>query len=268
MSVLSELNISRSRRLPLVLASEAAECGLACITMVARYHGHDVDLNGLRQRFALSLAGISLRSLMALSDQLGFATRPLRVELTALPRVQMPAIVHWDLNHFVVLHAVTAKTATIYDPAIGIRRLPLAEVSKHFTGVVLELAPAANFRPVEAKAPIRLSSLWSQVHGLWGALTQVLALSIVLQIAAFAAPFQIQLVIDEAVFHDDRDLLIVLALAFGALVIVQSTVELLRGWALRVFGQFTVGVSETIVVTETGCKSLSAVDRALRRMAA
>ena len=191
MNALQQLNFSRRRRLPLVLASEAAECGLACITMVARYHGHDVDLNGLRQRFALSLAGMSLRSLMGLADQLGFSSRPLRVELTALTKVATPAILHWDLNHFVVLKAVTAKGAVILDPATGIRTLPLTELSKHFTGVVLELNPAASFQPVVAKAPIRLSSLWSQITGLWGALAQVIALSVVLQIAAFAAPFQI-----------------------------------------------------------------------------
>ena len=73
MSLPEQLNFSRRRRLPLVLASEAAECGLACIAMVARYHGHDVDLNGLRQRFTLSMSGISLRSLMGLADQLGFS---------------------------------------------------------------------------------------------------------------------------------------------------------------------------------------------------
>jgi ATP-binding cassette, subfamily B, bacterial CvaB/MchF/RaxB len=171
-----------------------------------------------------------------LPTSLGFSSRPLRVEISALSKVQMPAILHWDLNHFVVLRSITAKQAVVYDPAIGIRKLPLAELSKHFTGVVLELTPAANFRPVEAKAPIRLSSLWSQMTGLWSAMIQVLVLSVALQIAAFAAPFQIQLVVDEAVFHDDQDLLLVLALAFGALVVIQSSIEGLRGWALKVFG--------------------------------
>src|SRR5205823_7691 len=97
---------------------------------------------------------------------------------------------------------------------------PMEEVSKHFTGVALELSPTASFRPVEAKAPIHLSSLWSQVSGLSTAVIQVIALSVALQIAAFAAPFQIQLVVDEAVFHTDQDLLLVLALAFGALAVI------------------------------------------------
>ena len=236
MSVLEHLNLSRAPRLPLVLASEVAECGLACIAMIGRFHGHDVDLNGLRQRFALSLSGMSLRSLMGLADQLGLSSRPLRVELSALAKVKAPAILHWDLNHYVVLRSVTSRSIVIHDPAIGVRTLPLAEVSKHFTGVVLELTPTANFRVVHARAPVRLSSLWSQMTGFASAFLHVIVLSVVLQIAAFAAPFQIQLVIDEAVFHADQDLLTVLALAFGALVVIQALVEALRGWTLRVFG--------------------------------
>ena len=236
MSWPEQLNFSGRRQLPLVLASEAAECGLACIAMMARYYGHDVDLNGLRQRFALPLSGMSLRSLMRLADQLDFSSRPLRVELAALQKVQAPAILHWDLNHFVVLRLVTSKAAVIHDPSFGVRTLPLAEVSKHFTAVVLELTPAAAFRPVQAKAPIHLSSLWSQITGLRSTLVQVIALSAAPQIAAFAAPFQIQLVVDEALFHADQDLLLVIALAFGALVVVQASIEALRGWALQVFG--------------------------------
>ena len=123
MNVLDELNFSRRRRLPAVLAAEAAECGLACMVMIARYHGHNVDLNGLRQRFSLSLAGASLRSIMGIADQLGLATRAIRVELSAIDKVHLPAILHWDLNHFVVLKSVSGKRITVHDPAFGVRAL-------------------------------------------------------------------------------------------------------------------------------------------------
>lgn len=235
MSALEELNFG-GRRLPVITASEAAECGLACLAMISRYHGHDVDLNGLRQRYALSLAGASLKSLMEIADQLGFSTRALRLELSALPKVRLPAILHWDLNHFVVLKAVGRKTVTIHDPAFGAKTLSTEEFSKHFTGVALELSRAESFEPMTARAPIKLSLLWSRMTGWWGALAQVLVLSVALQIAAFVAPLQMQLVIDEAIASVDRDLLTVIALGFGALVVIQSGVEALRSWALRVFG--------------------------------
>jgi ATP-binding cassette subfamily B protein RaxB len=236
MSILSELNLGRRRRLPVIIAAEAAECGLACMAMISRYHGHDVDLNGLRQRFALSLAGATLRSIMGIADQLGFSTRALRVELPAISRVHLPAVLHWDLNHFVVLKAVGRRSATIHDPAVGERTMSLDEFSKHFTGVVLEVARSETFQPVRARAPLRLSMLWSNMTGAWPALVQVLVLSAALQIAAFVAPFQMQLVVDEALAQSDYDLLTVIAIGFGALVVIQALIETLRGWALRVFG--------------------------------
>ena len=235
MSILDELSFG-GRRLPVITASEAAECGLACIAMISRYHGHDVDLNGLRQRYALSLAGASLKSLMEITDELGFSTRALRVELPALGKIRLPAILHWDLNHFVVLKHVGRKRIVVHDPGLGVRALTREEFSKHFTGVVLELARAENFEPISARTPMKLSLLWSRMSGWWGALAQVLVLSVALQIAAFVAPLQMQLVVDEAIGSVDRDLLTVIALGFGALVIIQAGIEALRSWALRVFG--------------------------------
>lgn len=231
-----ELNFSRRRHLPIIQAAEAAECGLACLAMIAKWHGHDVDLNGLRQRFSLSMAGATLRGLMAMGDQLGLSPRALRLELSALDRVKTPAILHWDLNHFVVLKAVRRGKAYIHDPGSGARTYSLDELSKHFTGVALELSPTASFRKITEKVPIRLTNLWSRMTGFWPAFFQILLLSLALQITAFAMPFQMQLVVDEAVLRGDRDLLTVLALGFGALIVVQALVEALRGWALQVFG--------------------------------
>ena len=236
MKMPSELNFSRRRRLPIIQGAEAAECGLACMAMVASYHGHDVDLNGLRQRFSLSMSGATLRSLMGLAEPLGLAARALRVEMSALDKVRLPAVLHWDLNHFVVLKSVNGGKAVVHDPAMGARTYALDEFSNHFTGVVLELTPADTFEKVTAKAPIKLTSLWSRMTGFWSAFFQILGLSLALQVAVFALPFQMQLVVDEAIFRADRDLLTVLAIGFGALVIVQASIEALRGWALQVFG--------------------------------
>lgn len=236
MNPLSELNFARRRRLPVIQAAEAAECGLACIAMVAKWHGHDVDLNGLRQRFSLSMAGATLRSLMSMADQLDLSPRALRVELSALDKVKTPAILHWDLNHFVVLRSIRRGKVIVHDPALGVRTYSIEAFSKHFTGVVLELSPSAAFHKLVQKAPVRLTSLWSRMTGFWPAFFQILALSLALQATAFAMPFQMQLVVDEALMRGDRDLLKVLALGFGALVVVQALIEALRGWALQVFG--------------------------------
>ncbi len=231
------LNITGRPRLPVIIAAEAAECGLACMAMIARYHGHDVDLNGMRQRFSLSLTGATLRSLMSFADALGLSARPLRVELSHLTKVQCPAVLHWDLDHFVVLARAGRRRITIHDPACGRRTLSMAEASKHFTGVVLELAPTANLTPLVARGALPLWALWAQMKGGYGAFVQVVVLSLALLIATFAAPFQVQLVVDQALYRSDGDLLTVLAIGFGLLALAQAGLEGLRNWALRIYGQ-------------------------------
>ena len=224
------------RSQPVVHGAEAAECGLACITMIARYHGHDVDLNGMRQRFPPSLAGATLRSMVDVAGRMGFATRALRADVDSLRALRTPAILHWDLNHFVVLRAVRRDRAVVDDPALGRRVLTTAELSKHFTGVVLEMVPTAEMAPVTAKATTRLRDLWSRIEGFWPAFGQVLGLSLALQVAVFAAPFYLQLTIDEAIQRGDAALMTVLALGFGGLAVVQVGITALRAWALQSMG--------------------------------
>jgi len=151
------------KTLPVILQTEMTECGLACMAMIARYHGHDIDLNVLRRRHLVSMSGSSLGSLMKIAGTLDLSPRPLRVELDQLEKVQMPAIIHWDLNHYVVLKQVKGDKVTIIDPGVGQRVLTRAKVSKHFTGVAMELSPTAEFDAQNDRLRPHLSLLWSNV---------------------------------------------------------------------------------------------------------
>lgn len=228
------LQFNRRKVLPVVRGVEAAECGLACLTMVACYHGHKVDLNGLRQRFPSSMAGASLKGVMSLADQLGLAPRAVKAELDAVRKLSLPAIIHWNLNHFVVLKSVGNRKLVVHDPAHGERSFTWQAFSEHFTGVALELSPCPEFKPVEDQRPLRLTDLWTRVQGVTPTLTQLLLLSLALQLVIFAAPFQMQLVVDEALMRNDVPLLLTLALAFGSLVVLQAILEWLRGWTLQI----------------------------------
>lgn len=182
-----------------VLQSEAAECGLASLTMVARHFGHRIDLAGMRRRFPGSLDGLTLRQIMAAASGLDLAPRAVRLDVEELHKLARPAILHWDLNHFVVLERVDRKAITILDPARGRVRIPLATVGQHFTGVALELSPTPDFRPLKAQARTRLTDLWSQLSNFRSAMGQVLFLSLLVQAASLASPLFMQLVVDEAV---------------------------------------------------------------------
>src|SRR5580765_4961925 len=97
------LVFSSSKRLPVVRQAEAAECGLACLAMVASFHGHRIDLNTLRRRYPASLNGVTLRALIQVAGHLHLLGRPLRYEPEHLRQLRLPAVLHWDMNHFVVL---------------------------------------------------------------------------------------------------------------------------------------------------------------------
>lgn len=212
--------------------SEAAECGLACLAMVADAHGRSVGLPEMRRRFALSLKGTKLNHLITIAQQLGFQTRPLRLEMEDLGKLTLPCILHWDLNHFVVLTKVGKSRVTILDPAVGERKLILDEVSKHFTGVALELTPSAEFKLQKSAPAVSARQLTGPVRGLWRALAQILALSVALQVFVVLAPFFMQWVVDQVLVSADRDLLVVLGLGFGLALLLQIGIGLLRGWSV------------------------------------
>ena len=236
MSALEGLAWQTARRLPLCLQTEAAECGLASLAMVAGWHGYRVDLATLRQRHPLSIKGVTLAHLIQVAGRLGLAGRPLRLELAELPQLATPCVLHWDLNHFVVLREASARGIIIHDPAAGLRRLSMAEASRHFTGIALELSPTAEFRRADERVRVRLRDLTGPVRGLGPALAQVLALAVALQALAVLAPFYLQWVVDGAVASGDQELLSVLAVGFLLLAAIQVAVGALRSWVVLYLG--------------------------------
>ncbi|MFC3149257.1 peptidase domain-containing ABC transporter [Piscinibacterium candidicorallinum] len=216
------------------LQSTAAECSIACLAMVADHFGLRMDLADLRRRFSLSLKGATLAQLMRYAAELNFTTRPLRLELEELHELQTPCILHWDLNHFVVLKRVRGRGVTarveILDPAVGGRTLSLGEVSKHFTGVALELAPGANFQRADERRRIRLRDLTGHIFGLRRALLVILALALALEGIGLLVPMTTQWVIDEAIVSGDTHLLIVIVLGAGILALTDFALRTARGW--------------------------------------
>lgn len=232
MSLLDGLSFGWGARLPLTLQTEAAECGLACLAMVAGYHGKPSDLTELRRHVAVSLKGVNLSNLVAMASELGLSSRPLRLELEELALLKTPCILHWDLNHFVVLKRVTRDSVVIHDPAVGVRKLTLAVVSRHFTGVALELTPLARFENAKPQQRVRLRSLLGRMVGLKRSLTQVFALALAIEVFAVMTPLFLQWVVDHALVSADRDLLLTLAIGFTLLLLLKTTVSAMRGWML------------------------------------
>ncbi len=232
--ILAELAFWNSRRLPVLLQTEGTECGLACMAMIASYWGHRIDIPSMRRRFSVSMKGVNLKGLMAMASGLLLQTRPLKLELQHLPELKLPCILHWDLNHFVVLKSVSSKYAVVHDPAIGERSVALEDFANHFTGIALEITPTAQFKPKEERQNFSLFSLMGHVGGLRGGLVQLLALGLALQVCALVAPFYMQWIVDEAILASDRDLISVLGCGFLLLVLLQTAIGAVRSWVTTV----------------------------------
>ena len=230
------LKFSGTKRLPVILQTEAAECGLASIAMVAAYYGYKTDLTSLRQEHEISLKGANLEELMQIADKLKLSTRALRLDLEHLSQLKTPCILHWDMNHFVVLKKVTKKSIEIHDPGLGERKYTLEEFSKHFTGVALELSPTEEFKSEDSRVNLKLSDFWSKVTGLKSTLGKVFVLSLLLQAFAIASPYYMQLVVDEVILSYDQNLLAILAIGFGLLMAIEMVTGAVRSVLLLHFG--------------------------------
>ncbi len=220
-----------------VLQTEAAECGLASLTMVARHYGHQCDLISMRQRFPTSIKGMTLRQIISVASDLDLSARPVRLDVEELDKLQVPAILHWDLNHFLVLERVEKDFAWILDPAEGRRKLSLAKLGRHFTGVALELTPTAEFRPIKTQVRTKLSDLWSRLTNFRSAFTQVLVLSLIVQVTSLVVPFFIQLVIDDGINQGQASFLTLLLVGFGLVYLLQAVCRGLRSWVTLCLGE-------------------------------
>lgn len=236
MSILNDLALGFRSKLPVILQTEATECGLACIGMIATYHGYRTDLTALRARFSVSLKGATLANLIGIANALELVTRPLKLDLGSLQQLKLPCILHWNFNHFVVLKEVRARSIVIHDPAFGARILSMEEVSKAFTGVALELWPNTGFKPQEQRHPVSLRKLLGSVTGLSRSFGQILALAVALEVFALVSPFFLQWVIDDVIVAADRDLLSTLAIGFGLLMLVQQGISAMRSWVILYLG--------------------------------
>jgi ATP-binding cassette subfamily B protein RaxB len=233
---LLDLDFFARARVPLVLQSEATECGLACIAMLAAYHRNFVSLSELRLLRPASLGGTALPWLMETAHSIGFESRPLRLECNELRRLRTPCILHWRMNHFVVLERVGTSTVQIADPATGRNRLRHRQFAELFTGVALELNPGKDFRRRRKSAGLRLLDLLRATPGLSMPIVQLLALSMAIQVFALAMPAYLQLSIDQVVLSRDRQLMTLLAISFSVIALLHAVASAFRAWCVFYFG--------------------------------
>jgi ATP-binding cassette subfamily B protein RaxB len=232
----SSLHFGWGKHLPMIRQSEAAECGLACLAMIAGYYGHHVDLPTLRRRFSLSLKGITLTRLVEMAGVLGLACRPLRLDMEELAHLATPCILHWDMDHFVVLRGMHKRQVVIHDPAAGERYLKTDDLRPHWTGIAVEVSKGPNFQRKSPPPPVSLRKLAGSVEGLKRSLAVVFSLALLLELISLLWPQFLQIVIDQVLADSDHSLLTFLGLSFLLLLVMQTTVTALRTWTVMWLG--------------------------------
>ena len=240
----SPLLFSRRRKVPVIYQLEAAECGLACLAMVCGYYGKHVGIFELRHSFRISTKGATVQSLVQAARSAGLLSRVLKVGMGSIHRLQLPAVLHWNLNHFVVLAERKGGKYLINDPARGAHWLDEEEVSKQFTGIAMELTPQEGFETRKRVPALTFSTLLRGVVGARGFFVQLALLSLVLQLLALVSPLAVRLIIDNAAMQGDSEFLLVLAAGLGIVILASIALTVLRSKLIVYFSnQFSYHVA-------------------------
>lgn len=185
------------QKLETVFQSESAECGLACLAMVCGYFGRPTSVADVRTLCPASLKGLSIRSIISVAKMLGLSARAVQCDVGQLSILRMPALLHWDFDHIVVIERLNGRTALVHDPGRGRRHIELDELSLHYTGVALEMSPTESFSRLQTAEESFGKYLWETASGPFRRRgLELLALSLLLELATLCPPLILKALFD------------------------------------------------------------------------
>ncbi|MFI6811475.1 peptidase domain-containing ABC transporter [Nonomuraea sp. NPDC050328] len=222
-----------SRRVPIRMQSGLAECGAACLAMVLSWHGRRTTVREVSDRAAVGRDGLSALALVHTAREFGLESKAFSVEPEQLRKVPLPAIVHWEFNHFVVVESFGPRGVRVVDPARGRRHLSHAEFDVGFTGVVLAFAPDDGFQPGRgAGRPWLTAFLREALAGQRALIMQILLVSLLLQLAGLGVQGFAQVLVDTVLPVRADRLLAVLGAALGIVALIHLVLGYLRSLAM------------------------------------
>ena len=214
-------------RFPFLKQHDQSDCGAACLGMICKYYKMPIGLNRLRDMSNVSRYGTSMAALAEAAETLGFVTRGVRTGYEALMRTELPAILHWEGNHFVVLYQITNKEVKVADPGVGIRTLSRAEFEKGWTNMALLLEytdQVAENEPSQSS----FKRFFPLIRPYTGILIEVLLASLVLSLFGLASPIFMQTIVDQVLVHHDEDLLNLMLVGMVVIALFQMGTSTLR----------------------------------------
>lgn len=210
----------------------AVECGAACLAMIANYHGPKVRVSECREQCGVGRDGVTAETIAKAARRLGFRVKAFSLEPQDFCHLKLPAIIHWNFNHFVVVERWSRTHVEIVDPGVGRRHLTAKEFEAGLTGVVLTFEPGAHFETRQAPAnrlSLRHYLLASfRTRGMTGLLVQVLTASLLLQLIGLVLPVLTKTIVDQVLPYRVANAMMILGLGIGLAVLMQSVMAYLR----------------------------------------
>lgn len=232
-----------TRKVVHVYQSAPNDCAAACLSMIARAHGLDVSLSDLAPVLGPMTRGVGLSQFVKAAEILGLVARPVRVGLHRLADLRLPTVLHWDMNHFVVLTRVGNDWLDIADPGKGMLRIPIEDAEERFTGVAVEFRLQEGWEEHHSKglASRRLpTSLFAIDWGLTKIATRTVSIIFIFQLVLLAQPFFLR-ELSIAIDSWPQGSAIALLIGLGMLMVFHFTANVARAHALDVAGR---GVAE------------------------
>lgn len=229
-SIIEKINFSLRKKTPVILQSEAAECGIACLAMISGFYGLNIDLFNFRQRYGSPAQGVTLLSLSKTAERAGLKSRALSLDINEINQLKLPCIIHWGMNHYVVLTKIRKSSFVVHDPALGKRIIGTQEMSNYFTGIALELWPDQHFQQEKVKSRLRLLDLMRNIVGLKGTLIKIFSLSVIIEAIGLLLPVGTQMVTDHVIMAHDQSLLAVICIGLVTFTLFRTFISMLRAW--------------------------------------
>ncbi len=219
------------RRVPVVRQHDATECGAACLAMILGYHGRPTRTAECRDRCGGGRDGATAHAIVQAARDFGLRVKAYSAELEHFAAVQLPAVIYWNFNHYLVVERWSSRGVDVVDPALGRRRLTHEEFHDGFTGVVITFEPGAHFERGRAQGGFSwrdYARSLLRTPGVMGAVGQIFGASLVVQLLGLALPVFTMVIVDEVLPFRLDDVIPMLGLGMAVWVLAQAATTYLR----------------------------------------
>ncbi|MBV9691646.1 MAG: peptidase domain-containing ABC transporter [Ktedonobacteraceae bacterium] len=223
----------RKRRVPVLQQISMVECGAACLAMLLSYYGRKTTVSEVREKCGVGRDGLNALGIVKAARKYGARVRGVSLQENNFRFVTLPAIAHWEFNHFIVIERWTPRYVDVVDPASGRRRMTAKEFDDGFTGVVIMLEPGVHFSREHKVSQLSLGTYAKKyISQAPMALVQVLGASLLLQLLGLVFPLLSKVAIDDLIPKNMSNILQLFGIGMILLVLAQLVVRLLRSLIL------------------------------------